>query len=148
MKITDNKQADVLRDEAIVLINNGDFKNALEKLKLAYSIRPQGHHIRLLLIKSLIRLKHFNEVSDLHQHFLTNPPNDVLNRPSLNDIFNEIHASFSNSNYSKKLKTYKGLHDEAKKLSVEEWIDYVGKSTEEHISLCGLTMPSAPPPEK
>ena len=148
MKIGNNDQADVIRNEGIVFFNNRQYENALEKFKLAYQIRPAGHHIRLLLIQSLIKLKRFDEVSSQHQYFLNNPPNVILDRPLLNDIYNEILTNFKPTDYSQKSKTYKGLHEEAKKLSIEEWIACVGKSTEENISLGAVPMPSAPPPEK
>ncbi|GGX11069.1 Stf0 family sulfotransferase [Undibacterium macrobrachii] len=44
--------------------------------------------------------------------------------------------------------TYSGLHDAAQKLSTDDWIEYVGQSTEREMTLAGVAMPTAPPAEK
>lgn len=67
----------------------------------------------------------------------------------------EIRQFFAESKYAALVGTpsivttkYKGLHAEAQKLPIEEWIRLVGKSTEQKMSLGEVLMPSAPPPQK
>lgn len=140
----DDKQADVFRDEALAAIEHSNWELALEKLKLAHSIRSHGPHIRLLLVQALVQSKRFNEITP-HLDFLKNPPDYILNEPSLNDLLNQLLSVLS---LTDKILMYKDLHAEAQKLPIEEWIRLVGKSTEQKMSLGEVLMPSAPPPQK
>lgn len=95
MKITENytmiddKDADVLRDNAIICIEKGNLIQALEDLKKAHSIRPNGPYIRLLLVETLMKLERFKEVVP-HLYFLNNPSDFILNTPLLNDLLNRL----------------------------------------------------------
>lgn len=140
----DDKQADILRDEALVAIQHENWEFALEKLQIAHLIRPNGPHIRLQLINALVHLNRLDEIAP-HLDFLKTPPDYILNEPSLNNLLNQLRSILS---LTDKILMYKGLHTEAKKLPIEEWITLVGKSTEQKISLGEAFMPSAPPSEK
>jgi len=142
----DDKQADVFRDKATIAIERGNWEHALENLKSAYAIRPQGAYIRLQLIKVLVQLKRFNEVN-FHLDYLKNPPQYVETDPILKNLLNDLRSKIRLSKLSTSL-IYQGLHNEAKKLSVEKWIELVAKSTEQETFLEGIPMPSTPPAEK
>jgi hypothetical protein len=87
--IVDDKQADVFRNQALTFIESEEWEAALEKLKLAYSIRPHGPYIRLLLIQAFIKLNRLEEISN-HLEFLKNPPSTVTDDVSLNNLLNQL----------------------------------------------------------
>ena len=87
-----------------------------------------------------------------------------LTAPQQIENFEEISLYFSKSKYAKMMNNpavapithatpqhtynYQSLHEQAKKLSIEDWINLVGQSTEQALELNGIPMPSAPPAEK